>query len=65
MASVFAVGAGAAVAAFLVRFPQDAADCRVLTRSDRAELVSSHGDALAVASEPWARPSTRVDLSPR
>ncbi|PHH69437.1 hypothetical protein CDD83_5715 [Cordyceps sp. RAO-2017] len=79
MASVFAIGAGAAVAAFLVRFlppkppllrPREeegveAEEEELTAFVYRAAPDSSPGGARAAASAPWARPSTRAASSPR
>ena len=65
MASVMAIGAGAAVAAFLVCLKWFQAVTTGTNISYRAGLDLSHGGDLEAALEPWARPSTRAVLSPR
>lgn len=69
MASTIAIGAGVAVAAFLVRFPfqlailqlpQSRLDWTRLMNS-RAVLVSLPGAAHAAAWAPSVKPSTRAD----
>lgn len=67
MSSVLALGAGAAVAAFLVRAHRFSQFVRFvcLTLLSRAGLVLSHGDVREVVLERWARPSTREVLRPR